>query len=84
MRREDVERFLRRDWQLLADSKEDFWAARLRELGPGEGIRVADELRREMMERVPDWPSPDERAADLAHHQRVAEILRRVTRSARR
>jgi hypothetical protein len=66
------------DWSELARSKARYWIDRKRRLGPAEGIRVADELRRQVAAARPDWPSAADRAADLEVHARVAACLRRV------
>ena len=46
--------------------------------GPAGGIRIADELRRQVLAMHPDWPSQRERDEDLATHLRVIDALRRV------
>ncbi len=66
------------DWSELERSKADYWHARKKKLGAVEGVRIADELRRQVQALRPDWPSPAERAADLETHVRVARMLRRV------
>ncbi len=65
---------------LLADSGADHWLARKSELGPGEGLRIAGELRLLVAAQRPDWPRAEQRAADLEVHARVGESLRRVLR----
>ena len=45
------------------------WDART---SPAEGIRIGDELRRQVARLRPDWPSATERRADAAAHLRVA------------
>ena len=67
-----------RDWRALRDSKDDYWAARIAELGPAEGLRIAGELRAQVIALHPDWPPPDDRAADLASHVRLSELFRRA------
>jgi len=54
------------------------WAARIARRGPAEGLRVADELRRQVLSQDPAWPSPDLRAARLAAHARLAALFRRA------
>lgn len=70
--------FVQRDWAGAERSKELYWRDWKREHGPAAGIRIADELRRQVVEMRPDWPSAEERAEDLATHLRVIEALRRV------
>jgi hypothetical protein len=75
--------FSRRNWEALARSKAEYWRKRKRARGGAEGIRVADDLRRQVLAIRPRWPSPAERAEDLQVHARVAEALRRVARTGR-
>lgn len=65
-------------------AKEREWAERIRQYGPAEGFRIADELRKQKLAEDPDWPSKAEREADLAHHVRMAELFRRIGRLDRR
>lgn len=78
MRAEDLVEFATRDRSELAARKARYWVERKRRLGPAEGIRVAEELRRHVLRVRPDWPGEAARAQDLATHLRVAEALRRV------
>lgn len=78
---EGIADFVARDWAANRAAKDDYWASRIRRLGPQEGLRIADELRRQMLAIDPQWPSEAERRRDLADHQRVAELLRRADRA---
>ena len=78
MRSEDLVAFAQRDWSAVAELKADHWVERAQRLGSQETFRIADELRRFVAAARPDWPSDEERAADLASHVAVAESLRRV------
>ena len=73
-----IRAFMARDWQRARDAKDAYWAARIRRLGPVEGIRIADELRRQALLQHPDWPSAASRREDLRHHARMTELLTRV------
>ena len=70
--------FVARDWHRLRESKDDYWAARIARLGPAEGLRIAGELRAQVMAIHPDWPSAADRDADLADHARLADLFRRA------
>jgi len=70
--------FARRDWGASARAKELYWADWKREHGPAAGIRVAAELRRQVLAARPDWPSESERQEDLATHLRMIEVIRRA------
>lgn len=76
-----IAEFVARDWSAVRAAKDDYWAARIRRLGPAEGLRIADELRRQMLAIDPRWPSEAERRRDLDDHQRLAELLRRADRA---
>lgn len=76
-----IEDFLSRDWSAVRAAKDEYWATRIRRLGPQEGLRIADELRRQMLAIDPRWPSGAERQADLASHHRVAELFRHADRA---
>lgn len=70
--------FAQRDWAASARSKELYWRDWKRQHGPAAGIRVADELRRQVLAARPDWPSESERQEDLATHLRMIEVIRRA------
>src|ERR1017187_3932977 len=46
--------------------------------GAGEGLLIADELRRHAQRLHPDWPSEEDRREDLETHIRVSAALRSV------
>ncbi len=73
-----IRAFVQRDRAGVDDAKQEFWLGRKRALGPAEGIRIANALREQVIAQHPGWPSPEERAADLATHERVSAALRRV------
>ena len=70
--------FADRAWRALRDSKDDYWGARIALLGPAEGLRIAGELRAQVIAMHPDWPAPQERDADLNSHARLSELFRRA------
>jgi hypothetical protein len=55
-----------------------YWRDWKKEHGPAAGIRMADELRRQVLMMRPGWPSDRERLEDLAAHLKVIDALRRV------
>lgn len=67
-----------RDWAAVRESKDAYWGRRIARLGPAEGLRVADELRRQVILQHPGWPDAGMRRADLLFHVRLAERLRRA------
>ena len=76
-----IRAFMSRDWRRARDAKDDWWAERVRRLGPFEAMRIADELRRQALLQHPDWPDAASRADDLRHHVRMAELFARVERA---
>lgn len=78
-----IREFVSRDWRATREAKDAYWGARVASLGPLEGLRIADELRRQALLQNPDWPSPADRRQDLLCHARLAELFQRA-RSARR
>jgi hypothetical protein len=76
-----IREFMSRDWALARDAKDRYWAERASRLGPGETLRIAEELRRQAMASVPGWPTPADRKSDLAAHIRLSELLRRADRA---
>ncbi|HEY4119421.1 MAG TPA: hypothetical protein VGM56_16250 [Byssovorax sp.] len=47
-------------------------------MSPADGVRLGDELRRQVARVQPAWPSARERRDDHAAHLRVIELLERV------
>jgi len=74
----DLARFAQRDWSALAELKADYWASMKAREGAGEGLLIADELRRHAQRLHPDWPSEEDRREDLDTHIRVSAALRSV------
>lgn len=70
--------YVDRDWGSAARDDERSWIEQARRQGPAGGIRIAAELRRQVLAMRPDWPSRHERDLDHATHLRVIEALGRV------
>lgn len=70
--------FVGRDWEAARVSKQAYWAERIARLGPLEGFRIADELRRQVIAGEPGWPGPAAREADLGAHVRLSALLPRA------
>jgi hypothetical protein len=71
---------LRRDAARAERDKALYWRKYKLEHGPAAGIRIADELRRQVIAQRPGWPDARERALDHAAHERVLDVLRRPSR----
>lgn len=70
-----VRDFALRDWRRVERSKRDYWASRLRTAGPEVLFSAAEHLRSFVQSIHPDWPTPAQREADLAHHVRMNRLL---------
>ena len=78
-----IREFVSRDWRAVREAKDAYWGERIARLGPLEGLRIAEELRRQALLQDPAWPRPADRRQDLLSHVRLAELLHRAG-SARR
>jgi hypothetical protein len=79
-----IREFVARDWQAARAGKDAYWAERIARLGPGEGFRIAEELRRQMLQSEPNWPDAAARRADILSHARVAALMNRACPPRRR
>ncbi len=78
-----IREYISRDWGSAREAKDAYWGERIARLGPREGLRIAEELRRQALLQDPSWPLPEDRQEDLLAHVRLAELLQRAG-SARR
>jgi hypothetical protein len=78
-----IREFVARDWAAARAAKDRYWGERIERLGAVEGLRIADQLRRQALVHDPDWPRAEDREADLQAHIRVSELLRRADRARR-
>jgi hypothetical protein len=83
MRPDDVARLAHRDWDAVDASKTEQWLHERQRRGIPWCLRIAEELRRQVVRQRAEWPSAEERETDLATHVRVSEALRRVARARR-
>lgn len=79
-----IREFVTRDWRSARTSKDNYWADRVSRLGPQEGLRIADELRRQALALDASWPHAADRREDLRVHARVSDMLRRADSARRR
>lgn len=78
-----IHEFVSRDWQAARDNKIVYWGERIARLGPLEGFRVAEELRRQALLQDPAWPGAALRRDDLETHVRLNQIFRRAAAARR-
>lgn len=75
----DIRAFVSRDWERVRQAKDQYWGRRIARLGAAEGLRIADDLRRQEILMNPGWPDAAERSRDLRAHVRLARRLRRAS-----
>src|SRR5688500_5076965 len=56
-----IRELVARDWDAARRNKEHYWGERIGRLGATEGFRVAEDLRRQMLQRDPGWPDAETR-----------------------
>ena len=79
-----IREFMSRDWRAVREAKDAYWGERILRLGPLEGLRIGDELRRQMIAQDASWPRPADRREDLLVHVRLSECFRRADSTSRR
>ncbi len=70
---DELRAMMARPWDVLERAGARHWAAE----PPEAHLRAAQELY-DLGRQHHDWPSAEERAADLAAHQRLARLLQRA------
>lgn len=78
MKKSDVAVFAGRDWAAIAASKEAHWLSERRRRGIPWCLEVAEGLCQQVSQQRSEWPSAEERQADIDTHVRVGEALRRA------
>lgn len=73
-----IRELVARDWAAVRQNKDAYWAERVARLGPGEALRIAQELRSQALLLNPGWPDTSLRDADLACHVRLSALFRRA------
>ncbi len=79
-----IRELVARDWDAARRNKQSYWGERIRRLGALEGFRIAEDLRRQVLQRDPGWPDAATRQADLTFHATLAERFRRAGATRRR
>ena len=84
VRKEDLIAYANRDWAGIERGKRELMAQQARQMTVTEKLAFGDQLRRYAQMLHPEWPTAEDREADLAVHIRVSESLRSVVRTRRR
>ena len=77
MDRDAIRAFAARDRAEVADAKAAWWAS----ADPDVRVRAAHALWEHARRVRPDWPTADDRAADLDHHVHLKRLLDRAGRA---
>ena len=75
MNPDDLRAYARRDWRAAERGKREHWAREVAERGPLATFEASQALWEHMRRLRPDWPSPEERRADVAHHVALKRAL---------
>jgi hypothetical protein len=75
---DDVRAYARRRWEMVAALKHEHWARERAARGPAATFEVSQALWAHVRQLHPDWPSVEERRADLAHHVALKRAIDRA------
>ena len=78
MKREDLRAYAQRAWHVAERMKQEHWAREVAERGPLATFEASQALWEHMRILRPDWPSPEERREDLAHHVALKQLIDRT------
>jgi hypothetical protein len=78
MNREDLRAYAQRAWHVAETLKQEHWAREVAARGPLATFEASEALWEHMRSLRPDWPSPDERREDLAHHIALKQLIDRA------
>jgi len=71
----DLKAYAQRNWRAAERRKREHWAREVVERDPLATFLASQALWEHMRRLRPEWPSPEERRADLAHHVAVKHAL---------
>lgn len=74
----DVRAYVERDWASVEGRKQEHWARELTARGPEATIAASVALFEHMRLVRPEWPTPDDRRADLEHHIALKRAIDRA------
>ncbi len=75
---EDLRAYARRAWHAAEALKQEHWAREVAERGCLATFEASQALWEHMRRLRPDWPSPEERREDLAHHVALKRAIDRA------
>jgi len=78
MERENLRAYVDRAWDVAERMKQEHWAREVAARGPLVTFDASQALWQHVRSLRPDWPSPDERREDLAHHLTLKRLIDRA------
>jgi hypothetical protein len=75
---EDLKAYARRAWGAAEALTEEHWAREAAERGPMTAFEASQALWAHMRAIRPDWPTPDDRREDVAHHVALKRLIDRA------
>jgi hypothetical protein len=78
MEREDLRAYAQRAWHVAEALKQEHWVREVAERGSLVTFEASQALWEHMRSLRPDWPSPEERHEDLAHHITLKQLIDRA------
>jgi len=74
---DDVRAYARRPWKVLKELEQEHWAREFAER-PLSTFEASEALILHMRDMRPDWPTEEDRHADLAHHIALKQAIDRA------
>jgi hypothetical protein len=74
----DIQSFMKRGWDRKEALKGEYWAEQHRKKGASATLVASTALRDHLKALRPDWPTAEDRAADLRHHRAFIAKLEQV------
>lgn len=78
MNPEDLRAYAQRAWHVAEALKQEHWAREVAERGRLATFAASQVLWEHMRRLRPDWPAPEERREDLAHHVALKRAIDRA------
>ncbi len=78
MNPEDLRAYAQRAWHVAEALEQEHWAREVAERGRLATFEASQVLWEHMRRLRPDWPSPEERREDLAHHVALKRAIDRA------
>ena len=78
MHPDDLRAYAQRGWHVLTALEQDHWARELAARGPLATLEASQALWAHMRRVRSDWPTAEDRRADLVHHTALKQAMDRA------